>query len=368
MIVVYNADERFAEVFGTSVLSLFENNKDAEKIIVYLIGDHISEASKDKFKQIAQAYGRTIIVLPMPDLNKLAGVDVMIPHYNQMATCGRLFIASLLPETIEKVIYVDSDTVFVDSIKDLWEMDISKYPIGMVDGAQNSTFRTQLGLSPDGLYYNSGLLLVNLEMWRKMNAEKLFLDFIRSQGGYVPFPDEGVLNAVFDGKVLDLPLRYNAYTLIYAFPYKESCYVRGVSGYYTAQEVKEARKHPVMVHFTNNFYMPLRPWVKGCTHPFVQKYLEYRKMTPWKDKPLWDDPRSTIRKMYSQYCYILPKPVSMWMSRMITVYVTPMRHRINKRKALKKYQVLIGGGDKHLILCLQILDTPSTSYAGGAAA
>lgn len=338
MVVVYNADDRFAEVFGTSVLSLFENNKDADEITVYLIGDNICNANQEKIQQIAKMYGRTITILPMPDLNKLAGVDVMIPNYNRMATCGRLFIASLLPQTIDKVLYVDSDTVFVDSIKDLWETDISQYPLGMMDGAQNATFRTQLDLPAEGIYYNSGLILINLKLWRERSAEQQFLEFIRSQGGYVPFPDEGVLNAVFDGEVLDLPLRYNAYTLIYAFPYKESCYVRGVKSYYTPEEVREAREHPAMLHFTNNFYMPLRPWVKGCTHPYAQKYLEYRLMTPWKDKPLWEDPRSAIRKAYTQVCYALPKPVSMWMSHIITLYVTPVKHRINKRKALEKMQ------------------------------
>lgn len=359
MIVVYNADDRFAEVFGTSVLSLFENNKDADEIAVYLIGDNISEANQEKIQQIAKMYDRTITILPMPDLNRLAGVDVTIPNYNRMATCGRLFIASLLPQTVDKVLYVDSDTVFVDSIKDLWEKDISGYPVGMTDGAQNRKFRTQLDLPADGIYYNSGLILINLRLWRNQNAEQQFLEFIRSQGGYVPFPDEGVLNAVFDGQILTLPLRYNALTLIYAFPYEQACYVRDIKEFYTPEEVAAAREHPVMVHFTNNFYMPLRPWVKGCTHPYVHKYLEYRQMTPWKDKPLWDDPRSALRKAYTEVCYVLPKPVSLWMSHIITVYVTSAKHLINKRKALKKMHVntiemqnKFGGGYNNLVFVM----------------
>ena len=238
MIIVYNADERFAEIFATSVVSLFENNQDAEDITVYLIENHISDESKEKFQQLAARYGREIITLPMPDIEKLTGVNVVIPQYNRMATCGRLFIASLLPENIDKVIYVDSDTIFVDSIAKLWDMDITEHAVGMTDCLQNTSFRTQLDLPEKGVYYNSGLLLINLKKWREMNAEKKFLEFLRSQGGYVPFPDEGVLNAVFDGDILLLPLRYNVMTHIFAFTYREMCYVKGISGIQVSDAVE----------------------------------------------------------------------------------------------------------------------------------
>lgn len=345
MIVVYNADERFASVFATSVLSLFENNKETDEITVYLIEDHIREQSKARFQEIAQRYGRSIILLPMPDIVKLVGMDVVIPSYNRMATCGRLFIASLLPCDIDKVIYVDCDTIFEDSIEGLWNTDISEYSVGMTDCAQNASFRTQLGLSKEGIYYNSGLLLVNLKRWRDEQAEKRFLSFIKSQGGYVPFPDEGVLNAVFDGDIFLLPLRYNAMTQIFAFSYKQMLYTRGVKNFYSEEEVEEAKQHPAMVHFTSNFYISIRPWVKGCTHPYAQRYLEYRNMTPWKDEPLWENPNGRIRRLYTSFCHALPKPMALWTARLITMYITPIRHRCRKWECISKMRrKMIGGG------------------------
>ncbi len=344
MVVVYNSDERFASVFATAVLSLFENNKDANEITVYLIENGISEESKAKFQQIAAAYGRTIITLPMPDIEKLAGVDVVIPGYNRMATCGRLFIASLLPADIDKVIYVDCDTVFVDSAAELWDTDISGYAAGMVDCAQNASFRTLLGLSADGIYFNSGLILVNLKYWRENNVERAFLEFIKKEGGYIPFPDEGVLNAVFDGKVKLLPLRFNAITQIYAFNYKELCRVRAVKRFYSEEEVTSAKEAPVMVHFTSNFYLPVRPWMKGCEHPYVQKYLTYRAMTPWKDAPLWDDPRTGMQKLYTKFCHAVPKRLAVESSRVISLYITPAMHKYKKDKHMMKTEKITRGG------------------------
>lgn len=344
MVVVYNSDERFAGVFATSVVSLFENNKDAGEITVYLIENGVSEESKTKFQQIADTYGRTIVTLPMPDIEKLAGVDVVIPGYNRMATCGRLFIASLMPEDIDKVIYVDCDTIFAGSIQELWEMDISGYPVGMADGAQNPTFRTLLGLSAEGTYFNSGLMLVNLKFWRENNVEKAFLDFMSSQGGYVPFPDEGVLNAVFDGRIKTLPLKYNAITQIFAFDYKDLYRARGIKQFYPLEEVENAKEHPVLLHFTNNFYLPIRPWMKGCEHPFAQKYLEYKAMTPWADAPLWDDPRTGIQKLYTKFCHVVPKSIAVESARIISLYITPAMHKYKKNKHMKQIEKTTGGG------------------------
>lgn len=373
MIIVYNADERFSSVFATSVLSLFENNKKADEITVYLIEDHITQESKAGFQQIAQMYGRSIITLPMPDMEKLVGMDVVIPSYNRMATCGRLFIASLLPQDIDKVIYVDCDTMFEDSIEALWNTDILAYSVGMTDCAQNSSFRTQLGLSREGIYYNSGLLLINLKRWREKQAERRFLEFIKSQGGYIPFPDEGVLNAVFDGDILLLPLRYNAITQIFAFPYKQMLYARGVKRFYSPEEVEEARKHPVMVHFTSNFYLSIRPWVKGCTHPCVQRYLEYRSMTPWKDEPLWENPNPWLRRIYTNFCHVLPKSVAAWTARLITLYITPIKHRYRKWMCIRKMMRQMNGGGYNRqqltpISCADWLPFASLSRAAEGAA
>ena len=344
MIIVYNADERFAEIFATSVVSLFENNQEAESITVYLIENHISNESKEKFQQLAARYGREIITLPMPDIEKLAGVNVVIPQYNRMATCGRLFIASLLPNSVDKVVYVDSDTIFLGSIAKIWDTDISGYAIGMTDCPQNMSFRTQLELPREGVYCNSGLLLINLKKWREIDAEKRFLEFMRSQGGYVPFPDEGVLNAVFDGDILLLPLRYNVMTHVFAFTYKEMCYAKGVKKFYTPEEVDDARNHPVMVHFTSNFYFPVRPWMQGCVHPYAEKYLEYRFMTPWKDKPLWSDERPKINKLYTKFCHAAPKAFALWTAHIISLYLIPLKHRLAKKEALGKMKVAMDNG------------------------
>lgn len=344
MIVVFNSDERFAGVFATSVLSLFDSNREADEITVYLIEDHITEESKAKFQKIAQAYHREIITIPMPDLEKLAGVRIVIPKYNRMATYGRLFIASCLPKDIDKVIYADCDTIFVDSIEELWRTDISNYQVGMVNDAQSAGHRRILGIPGAGIYYNSGIMLVNLRRWREEHMEKTFVDYIRSQGGYVPIPDQGVLNAVCDGKILCLPLRYNAFSILYALDYDTVMKVRCPNEFYSKAETEESLRHPAIVHFVTNIFMPIRPWVRGCTHPYTTKYLEYRNMTPWKNEQLWEDQTPGVRKMYYNFFKAAPGPLARWITRLIYVYLIPLRHRYKKWQHIRNTEKTAWGG------------------------
>lgn len=303
-----------------------------KKLIVYLIENEVSNESKQRFQEIANAYGREIVTVPLLDLKHIIGINLNIPKKYNLANYGRLFIASQLPSNIDKVIYADCDTIFEGSLVDLWNTDISKYYVGMADDGFSVGYRKILGVPADGVYYNSGLMLVNLKAWRKNKIEKVFVDYIRSQGGYVPIIDQGVLNATLDGKILRLPLVYNAYSIIYAFSYKELMFVRKPPYFYSRKEVEDASHNPIMVHFTNNFYMPIRPWIKGCVHPYAKKYIEYREKTPWKNEPLWEDKRPKIKKVYTRYCHMVPKPIALLTSRIIHVHLMPLMHRFNKWK------------------------------------
>lgn len=337
MVVVYNCDDRYASIFAVSVLSLFECNKEAEELTVYLIDNGIKDENMRKIQEIATTYCRKIISLPMPDLESLLGMDVAVPaKSNRIATCGRLFVTSLLPKDINKIIYFDCDTIFLKSIKLLWEIDLGEYFAGMMADTMGGEYRTMLGISEEGIYYNSGVALINLELWRKHDIERKFMDYLESQGGYVPWPDQGVFNAVLDGKIKCLPCAYNVHTTLFSFPYDTLLKVKKLQWYYTSEEAAQSLKNPGMVHFTTTFSIPLRPWYEGCNHPYTKTFLKFREMTPWKDEPLWKDDRSeTARLFYSvfeRFSRIAPKWLSVWVTRQFYVTLRPFAYHIKKRK------------------------------------
>lgn len=338
MIVVYNCDENFASIFATSVVSLFENNKDVDDITVYLIEDEVSAESKSRFQDIANCYGRTIITLPMPNIEEIAKTDIYIPPNLQMATCGRLFVSKLLPDNLDKIIYADCDTLFLRSISALWKQDISEDYVGMVSIPTSKNHKRIIGMSPDSTYYNSGLLLINLKRWREENVDIDFMEYFQKQGGYVPYPDEGVLNAVFEGKIRTLPLKYNVYGQIFSFGYEELLRLKKQKKFYCFGEYEEAQKYPVMLHFVSTYRIPLRPWVIGCNHPYTKEYLKYREKTPWKGTLLFEDHRPSYKKAYQLFGRIsrcLPSALTDWMVEFFFAYVRPFRFYIEKKKHVR---------------------------------
>ena len=340
MVVVYNCDDRYASIFAVSVLSLFECNKAVEDLTVYLIDNGIREENMRKVQEIATTYCRKIVSLPMPDLESLLGMDVAVPaKSNRIATCGRLFVTSLLPKNIDKILYFDCDTIFLKSIKPLWEIDLGEYFAGMMADTMGGKYRTMLGISEKGIYYNSGVALINLALWREHGIERKFMKYLESQGGYVPWPDQGVFNAVLDGKIKCLPCAYNVHTTLFSFPYDTLLKVKKLQWYYAKDEVEQSLKDSGMVHFTTTFSIPLRPWYEGCNHPYTKSFLKFREMTPWKDEPLWKDDRSETARLFyfvfERFSKIAPKWLSVWVTRQFYVTLRPFAYKIKKRKFIR---------------------------------
>ena len=82
----------------------------------------------------------------------------------------RLLAGELLPQNLEKIIYIDPDILVINSLSALWEMDISGFLFagashtGKTDMANNVN-KIRLGTDTD--YYNSGFLLINLKRARE---------------------------------------------------------------------------------------------------------------------------------------------------------------------------------------------------------
>lgn len=340
MVVVYNCDERYAGIFAVSVFSLFECSKDVDDITVYLIDNGIKEDSLAKIQKIADVYKRKIIPLPMPDIEALLGMNVAIPaKSNRIVTCGRLFAATLLPDNIDKILYFDCDTIFLRSIKPLWEIDLGEYYAGMMADVLGPEYRSMLGIPAKGIYYNSGAALINLALWREKNIEQKFMEYLESQGGYVPWPDQGIFNAVLDGRILCLPCEYNVHTALFSFPYEDLMEIRRMEWYYPKEEVEHALQNPGMVHFTTTFSVPLRPWYEGCNHPYTDAFLNYRQKSPWKDEPLWKDERTFLHRYFYSICdtfaKIAPRKLYIFFSRQYYLKIRPLSFQIKKQKFVR---------------------------------
>lgn len=282
MNVLYFSSDLFVSVAATSMLSLMENNKSFSQIHFYIIDDGISEDNKNKLSKMVYQYNHEISYISAPDPSEAFKFNFK-SRYQMGHSYMRMCIGSLLPSTVKKVLCFDSDTLVLGDLSELWNTNMGENILaGVTDCLNLEAYKKQFGLKGEEFYCNAGVFLINLDLWRKESIEDIISKIINHKNGNIFFFEQTLMNYVCRGRVLMLHPRYNAYTLFYAFTYKNLIKWRKPTIFYKKCEIKEAICKPIIIHFTRNFYMMSRPWVEGCDHPLTARYLEYKKKTPWK--------------------------------------------------------------------------------------
>ena len=275
--VVFASDDNYAPFLSIAMFSLLENNSnDFDEINIFVLDDGISESNKTKINNLFGDYPCSMTFIETKKLDEMdfnvLGLDRNL-NKSSLTTYARLFMSTLLPESIDKVLYLDCDSLIVDSYKDLWDLDISDYYCaGVLDGI-NTAVKQSLGFNKDDNYINAGFLLVNLKKWREENVEEKFIKFMVENEHRFYQHDQGVLNNVFKDKILIVNPKYNLQiyfqTLDYDLARKFTCME---TQYYTKEIVDNARENPVFLHFCGPNYD--RPWYNK-DHPYAKLFKEY---------------------------------------------------------------------------------------------
>lgn len=299
MNVAYSCNDYYIPQTGISMISLFENNKDIDEICVYLISKDVSEENIGILKSIAESYRRNFKEVRFEDI----AYDLKLSNTGRHieTVYSKVFFSRI--KGLEKIIYLDSDTVVVGSLKELWNDDLAGYYMGVVE-THPTRFYQELQLPKGGLFFNDGMAICNVSYCRDNNLIEKVLKLVDKYNGNPPTLSEGALNKVCYGKVKFISLRYNLMAgLLYMYRL-DSKYMLEVL-HFSADDLKESCEHPVVIHYLTAFYN--RPWFKDCTHPLKNEYFKYKALSPWKDEPLIDKPLPKKLKIIDR-CYHLFGP------------------------------------------------------------
>lgn len=337
MDILYSSSDSYAFLTGISILSLLENNKAAKEINIYIMDNHITDENKSKLCAVVEKYGRGIQFVPMPDMKVKTGLDINTRRWN-ISTFGRLYMAGVLPETVHKVLNIDCDTIIVDSLEELWETDLTEKIVGGMLECINDRYRHNVGMKDGEFYLNGGIIFLNLDEVRKHDYERKFTDYIVKYGDSLAYLDQDVINGtVPQDKKVKLPIRYNMLSPYFYVNYEQMLTMRRSQSFYSKKEYEEGVKKPGLVHFTTCYLDGLRPWIKGNKHPYLQEFLRYKEMSPWKDVPLQEDKRNILIKMRSWFVRLISGNVLFTVAGLLHGVVVPVR---NKRK-LKQMEGLL---------------------------
>lgn len=325
--VVYCSSDLFSEVCAVSMVSLFENNRHLQDIHVFVIDDHISEKNKDRMMAMTRQYGRQLTFIPLPDPAVFYG-DERFTIGSLGHTYARMILGDVIPEAVERIISLDSDTMVLGNVDALWNIDMGAYPIAGVDDCMGKValVKTQ-HLKEDAVHCNAGMFLINLNAWREEKWTEQFFVYIKrlfdkgiALGGY----EEEVINKILGERMMVLHPKFNLMTLEQVLTYQELLCFREPIHYYTEEEIKEAIKDPVITHTTNFFYIKKRIFEEYSDHPMRKQYEKYRLLTPWcKDPPMASNPNFK-QKMMKDVWHSMPRRLSLRVANFVRNEIRPL--------------------------------------------
>lgn len=316
--VAYSFDDGYAQHAGISILSLLENNQEIERIVFYIITNALSNENRNHIENIIKQYHRELHYI---DLDELTSSLKISTNFNRSAY-GRIFLADVVQD--DYILYVDSDTIINSSLKNLFDIDMSNKLVAGVQDTVNSYYVINIGLNNNHRYINDGgIIVLNLDLWRKMGIVKKCIDFIYKFNGNPPHNDQGTINHVCAGYIEILPASYNVMPPMFNFTSKQILSLFKMKQYYTQSELDKAISTPIVIHYTDEFFN--RPWFSNCTHPLKNLYLSYKAKSPWKDVPLKYKELSKNCKIQNWVYANCP----FWVYKLMIRFIE-YKHRLNK--------------------------------------
>ncbi len=281
--IVLAANNNYVPHLSVTMLSAAASASRREDLLFYLLDAGISQENRKRLERLAAANGITLSIIEPGNID-LGSVD--LKRYGVAATY-RILIAEILPEEISRIIYLDCDIVVLDDLSTLFAIPLEGYPIAAVEnlGIQPTA---RIGLEK-GQYFNSGVLVMDLDEWRSRQLGRRVLSYMRNCADSLIFPDQDGLNATLKGAWCRLPLRWNQQPATYSIQSKLS------PDDPRAAEYREAVAHPAVVHFLGRN----KPWDYMTFHPLKEFYWHFLRETPWRGHPYENkSPLNVLKKAF----------------------------------------------------------------------
>jgi lipopolysaccharide biosynthesis glycosyltransferase len=299
------SDDRYAMPLAAALASAVANldPADPRPLQLVLLDGGMAPATWD-------ALAATLERLALPTLRVMADRQAVahlnVSHHISHTAYFRLLSSRWLPAWISRVIYLDCDVIVLGDLRELWRASWQDVQNG--SGAPNEVWAVpdvacpyvdprvacpefaafspyfaalhpvrnyrELGLDPQGMYFNSGVMVLDLAAWRRADRSQQLMDCLRRHAADVWCWDQYALNVVFAGRWGALPLAWN----FGAHAYDYAAVPRLASRAPLLPDQYEAMwRAPQLIHFTTE----IKPWHYYSFHPKTELFYHYLGQTAW---------------------------------------------------------------------------------------
>ncbi|MGR6467192.1 glycosyltransferase family 8 protein [Rhizobium sp. PAMB 3182] len=287
------------------VRSLAENSPQTALVILSV---DLSVTEEALLRAVADQACLSVSIMPF-DTGLLRDVTLRSPHVSR-AAYARLFLPECLPKQ-DRVIWLDADTVVLDDLAPLWRVDLGSNLVAAAPDlfiAEEDIVATG---SRKGCYFNSGVMLINLTLWR---AEAI----VRRARSHIAAPDlicedQSVLNRLCQGRVRLLGHEWNFH-----------------GARFDEYPVRIRRIHPKILHFCGQ----RKPWLGPM--PFGRVFLRHLPGDIRKATVASFSPMPVLRRvelMQRRICGLLAGQAKHWTAGLLWVELVFAELRLARRRS-----------------------------------
>ncbi len=270
-VVAYCGDMNIAVPMTVAVASLTANN--VEPIDLFIAQNGFSSEARAHIEHAAGDHS-----VHWLGINDESIGDVHLPGRLSVGALYRLFLPEMLPSGIERFVYLDTDTLVVGDISELFEKDLGHASaaaardfLGVAASVPRLPF-VELGLPPDEPYFNSGVLVIDAAKWRTLRVRQRCLQLLAKYR--LPHADQCALNVVLQKEWIRLDPRWNVQSPFYTNP-------SWFDGPEDAAAIYRATQEPQVLHYVGE-----KPWEQTANSiPRASlwfQYLDSTTMSGWR--------------------------------------------------------------------------------------
>lgn len=262
--IAFSVNDSYVKYIVVTIKSIAENNRNAD-IVIHVLTDVLSGRTRKSLDIIGREYDNISIQIHEVDDAPLRGLKT--GSYT-IYTWYRVLLPDILPDDIDRILYLDADTLVLDDLSSLFTIDMSGKSIASVveDRTFDNYHYDRLGYGRDKHYVCCGVLLINLDYWREHCLTEKIIAWAQEHNDELVFPDQDAINYICSDTKILLPLRYG---IVQWFFNNDKFYEQ-----LWLPQLNECIENPAIVH-----YAYCVPWYKDVPkHIMYDRWQKYNRM------------------------------------------------------------------------------------------
>ena len=257
-------NDEYASYVRIPIVSIIDNHINYCNLEFHILSDGISKKNQDNLLSLEEGYNNVNIKIHIINDSNLK--ELKTGNW-PIHTWYRILLPSIIPSEIDKILYLDVDTLVNHNLLELFNINITDKSIAGILDPQTFNKLTFLrcGYSQEKGYICAGVLLMNLDYWRKNNLADKIIKWAKLNDSKIKFPDQDAINYICSDSKIVLPFKYN-----FMYAYNQDFFIKDRK---LKLELENAKKNPFIIHYCNP-----APWYKEFNKNFMfELWQNYNK-------------------------------------------------------------------------------------------